>query len=166
MKKFMLGFLITIVLIPAGIAGYLRLGLADVRGDVNPPAWQDAAMHFAVRASVRRRAAGMQGPPSHTDADLIAGGKLYLNGCAGCHGALSSRPLTHPLSSPPPRFALSGTQYSEPELFWIIKHGIRRTGMSAYGDYNDRQTWTLAEFVQRMKDLPPSVRTALEPRQR
>jgi mono/diheme cytochrome c family protein len=164
MKKFILGFLITIVLVPAGLAGYLRLGLADVRGDVHAPAWQSALMHFAVRASVRRRAPRTQNPPSHTDADLIAGGKLYLDGCAGCHGGLASRPLTRPLFTPPPRFALVGTPYSESESFWIIKHGIRRTGMSAYGDYTDRQIWALAEFAKGMKDLPPSVRTALEPK--
>jgi cytochrome c553 len=95
-------------------------------------------------------------PPA--DENLIAGGKLYLRACAGCHGKpgkLRDNPGGYP---PPPQFFQVGTQYSEPELFWIVKHGIRRTGMSAYGAfYSDQEMWTLAAFVKRMNNLPPTV---------
>ena len=67
---------------------------------------------------------------------------------------------------PPPEFAHAGTQFTEPELFWIIKHGIRRTAMSAYGlpgDYSEEQLWLLADFVEHMKSLPPSVQAAILP---
>ena len=42
----------------------------------------------------------------------------------------------------------TGTQYSQPELYWIVKHGIRMTGMSAYGPfYSEQQLWSLAAFL-------------------
>ena len=44
-------------------------------------------MRSAVRASVRRNAAGIRAQsPDNVDEAVVEGGKLYLNGCAGCHG--------------------------------------------------------------------------------
>jgi mono/diheme cytochrome c family protein len=166
MKNFMLGFLGATTLIVVALIGCLRLGAAEVRADVRAPAWQSRLFHSAVRASVRRSAPRVQSPLSHTDDELIAGGRLYLDGCAGCHGRPGRPPRARAWFYPPPEFAHAGTQFTEPELFWIIKHGIRRTGMSAYGlpgDYSEQQLWLLADFVEHMKTLPPSVRAAILP---
>lgn len=167
MKNFLLGFLATIVVLPATLVGCLRLGIAEVRADVVEPGWQRELIHLTERASVRRRAPRVPNPLPHSESELIAGGKLYLDGCAGCHGRPGRLPRRRTSFLSPPEFAHVGTQYSEPELFWIVKHGLRRTGMSAYGlpgDYSERQLWLLAEFVKRMKDLPPSVQDAFQPK--
>jgi cytochrome c oxidase subunit 1 len=167
MKQFILGFLGTLVLLVAGVIGCLRLGAVEVRGDVSAPAWQHRLMQFAERASVRRRAPKVRSSLPHTDGDLIAGGKLYFDGCEGCHGRPGGPRRKRVLFSPPPVFAHASSQYSEPERFWIIKHGIRRSGMSAWGTtYTDKQIWTLAAFVGRIQDLPPSVLDAIQPKQR
>lgn len=167
MRDYLFGMLATIALLLAGAIGYLRLGVAEVNADVAAPAWQSRLMQFAVHASVRRQARGLQSPQRHTDDELIAGGKAFLNACAGCH-RFNGLPRSKGIYFIPPReFALDGTSYSEPERFWIIKHGIRHTGMSAYGPfYTDQKMWNLAEFVGRMKDLPPSVLTALQAKKR
>ena len=164
MKSFVLGFLVTIVLLLAVLIGYLRLGLADVHADVNVPAWQGRLIHFAERASVGRRAAGLRSPLAHTDAELIAGGTLYMNGCAGCHGKPGRPPRTRPWFLAPTQLAHVTTQYSEPEAYWVIKHGLRRTGMySSATFYSDRQLWMLAAFVKRLTNLPPPVLAAIQP---
>jgi mono/diheme cytochrome c family protein len=165
MKNFLLGFIATIVLLPAGLIGYLRLGGAEVRADVHAPAWQDRLFHFAVHAAVRRSAPKAQHSARAADSDLIAGGKLYLDDCAGCHGRPGGRRRKLIWFFPPPELAYIGTQYAEPELAWIIQHGIRRTAMSAQGpSYTEKQRWLLAEFVGHMKDLPPPVLNALQPK--
>jgi mono/diheme cytochrome c family protein len=164
-RNFILGFVVTIVFLLIGAIAFLRLGAADVRADVHAPGWQRGLVQFAVHASVRRSAPRLQSPLAHTDAELIDGGKLYLNACAGCHGRPGGRQHARKWFLPPPEFAYVGTQYSEPELFWIIQHGIRRSGMSAYGpSFTEPQLWTLAEFVGRMKDLPPPVVDAIQPK--
>jgi hypothetical protein len=127
-KNFILGFLTMIVVVAIGSSGYLRLGLAEVQADVNAPAWESQLAQFPVKASVRRSVAVVQNPLQPTDENLIAGGKLYLGACAGCQGK-PGKPRDNPGGYPPlPQFFQVGTQYSEPELFWIVKHGIRRTG--------------------------------------
>jgi Cytochrome C oxidase, cbb3-type, subunit III len=167
MRQFTLGFLGTLVLLAAGVIGGLRLGAAEVRGDVPPPAWQRRLMQFAEHAAIRRSAPRARSSMPPTDDELIAGGKLYLDGCEGCHGWPGHPRRKRALFSPPPELAYVGTHYSEPERFWIIKHGIRRTGMSAWGTtYTDKQLWSLAAFVGRIQDLPPSVLDAIQPKQR
>jgi len=89
---------------------------------------------------------------------MVAGGKLYLNGCAGCHGTPGKpeEDLTH--YPPVPQFAQVGTEYSEAEIHWIIQHGIRDTAMSAYGlFYSDKEIWALAAFLRRINNLPSGV---------
>jgi hypothetical protein len=47
-------------------------------------------------------------------------------------------------------------------MYWIINHGVRRTGMSAYGVfYKDLQMWREAAFLKRIQDLPPVVSDSL-----
>ena len=164
MRSFWLGFLATVILVPLGAVCLLKTGLAEIRADANAPAWQASLFHLAERASVRRRASGLHSPPPPTDADLAAGAKLYFAGCAGCHGKLDPRPRKRPAFLPPPLLGREGTRYSEPEVYWVIKHGLRRTGMSAYGSsYSERELWALAAFVRRMKDLPPSWVESIRP---
>jgi mono/diheme cytochrome c family protein len=165
MKNFILGFLTMSALLVFGSWGYLTLGLAEVRDDVNAPAWENRFMNLAVHASVQRRVGKVQNPLPPTDETLVAGGKLYLDGCTGCHGEPGKTlPLTKAYYVPAPRFELTGTSYPEPELFWIVKHGIRRTEMSAYGPfYTDQQIWSLASFVKRMNSLSPSVLKSIQP---
>jgi mono/diheme cytochrome c family protein len=164
-KNFIFGFLTMIVVLAIGLSAYLRLGLAGVQADVTAPVWESQLAHFAVKASVRRSVATLQNPLPPTDENLIAGGKLYLKGCAGCHGEPGKPPSNYKGYAPEPQFFHEETQSSEPELFWVVKHGIRNTGMSAYGIfYSEEQMWTLATFVKRAKNLPPAVLESIQPK--
>jgi len=162
-KLFILGFFTVIAVFSIGAVGFLKLGLAEVQADVSTPAWEGRLHRFATQASVRRSAPKIQNPIPPTDENLTAGGKLFLNACAGCHGKPGKPAGNNPEYLPPPKFFQAGTQYSEPELFWIVKHGVRRTGMSTYGVfYSDDELWTLAAFVKRAKDLPPTVLAGIQ----
>jgi len=90
MKNFLLGVVTTVLVLAVGALLYLKLGLAEVRADVPPSRWEQLLMSSAVHASVRRRAPEIPNPVAPTDENLIAGGKLYLNECAGCHGTPGS----------------------------------------------------------------------------
>jgi hypothetical protein len=88
MKTFFLGFVSAILIFPLSAAAFFRLGLADVNGDAPPSATESRWMAAAVHHSIARRATGLEAPPAAGDELLVAGGKLYMNGCAGCHGEL------------------------------------------------------------------------------
>jgi len=164
MKNFLLGLLSGAVLLPVILGLYLRLGLAEVRGDLPPSTLETRFMKAAVHASVRRRAPETPNPVPPTDENLIAGGKLYLAGCSGCHGSSRTQEDSGDSLFPPvPQLPRAGTEYTEAQIFWVAKHGIRRTGMFANGKWNsDRELWTMAAFLKRIRELPPAVRQALE----
>jgi mono/diheme cytochrome c family protein len=159
MKTFLLGFVAAFIVLPLVALGYFRLGLAAIQSDATPPAWESQLMRSAVHASVHRSAAGIQAPPQDSvDDAMVQGGKLYFNGCLGCHGepGKPGEDLDH--YARVPQLPQVGTQYSEPELYWIVKHGIRHTAMSAYGSfYSEKQLWTIASFLRRINHLPRGV---------
>jgi thiosulfate dehydrogenase len=158
-KKFAFGFVAALIVLPIAGLAYFALGLSQIRADAKPSALETTVLRAAVRASIRRSAAGVPSPPAANDDDIVAGGKLYVLGCQGCHGDLGG-PFQEDLDlyPAPPELPHMGTQYSEPELYWIVKHGIRMTGMSAYGPfYSERELWSLAAFLRRIDKLPPEM---------
>jgi mono/diheme cytochrome c family protein len=163
MKQFLLGVLTTLLVLAIGGFAYLRLGFAEVRGDVPPSGWERALMFSSVHASVRRRAPEVPNPVPATDENLIAGGKLYLNECAGCHGSPGKPDTSSDTLYPPiPQLPTAGSAYSEAQIFWIAKHGIRLSGMFANGKWDsDEKLWTIAGYIERIKSLPPRVQEEL-----
>lgn len=168
MRSYFLGVLTTLAVLSIGGLSYLRLGLVEVRADLPPSKWENYLMSMAVHASVRRRAPEVPNPVPPTDENLIAGGKSYLGGCAGCHGTPGKHDSwrnTPSLYPEAPQLPDVGTEYSEAQIFWIAKHGIRRAGMFANGAWtSDQELWTLAAYIKRIRSLPPGVLEALKPK--
>jgi mono/diheme cytochrome c family protein len=158
MKKFLLGFVATIVSLPVGALGYFWMGFPDAQSDVVPSVFESRLMGVAVHASVARSSARLIAPIANDDI-LVRGGKLYVQGCQGCHGELG-KPLGEDHSNYPrvPQFPYVGTEYTEPQIYWVVKHGIRMTAMSAYGRfYSEDQLWSIAAFLHRIRNLPPGT---------
>jgi mono/diheme cytochrome c family protein len=163
MKNFLFGVATgTLLFILCGYA-YLALGFAEVRGDLSPSSFETRLMTRAVHASVRREAPELPNPVPPTDENLIAGGKLFKGGCAGCHGELQGKGDDGDSLFPPvPQIHKVGTSYTEAQIFWIAKHGIRRTGMFANGKWSsDKELWTMAAYIKRAQNLPAAVQQAL-----
>jgi mono/diheme cytochrome c family protein len=163
LKNFLLGVLATLVVLAIGGFAYLKLGLAEVRGDQPPSRLETYLMSSAVHASVRRHAPDVQNPIPPTDDNLIAGGKQYRGECSGCHGT-PGKPdrFPHSLFPDAPQFPVVGTAYSEAQVFWVAKHGIRHSGMFVNGLWDsDEELWRLAAYIKRMNALPPHVQEEL-----
>jgi thiosulfate dehydrogenase len=85
-KNFFFGVLTALAVLAVAVFAYLRLGWAEVLGDLPPSRFESYLMTKSVHASVTRRAPELPNPVAPTDENLIAGGKIYLGECAGCHG--------------------------------------------------------------------------------
>jgi mono/diheme cytochrome c family protein len=162
MKHFLLGVAATLLVLVVGALAYLLLGFAEVRGDQPATGLERTVMRAAVHAAVRRHAPNATDPVPPTAANLIAGGRAYLNQCAGCHGTPGKKPESTALNPAAPHLPTEGTEYTEAQIFWVAKHGIRRTGMFSNGVWDaDSVLWPIATFIYRIKDLPPAVRESL-----
>lgn len=165
MKNSLAGSLCAIIFLSIVLAAYLGLGFMDVAADQRPSAGEAAFMTASLRASVRWRAPQIQDPLANSDDTLIAGGKLYLNDCVGCHGAPGQPPSDFGATfyPPAPQFPSAGTPFSEAQIFWVAKNGIRMTGMYPQSaSYSDSELWSLAAFIRRSGNLPTAVLTAIQ----
>lgn len=81
----------------------------------------------------------------------------YVEMCQSCHLApgVAPTPLHQGLSPEPPVLAEAHSHNHGPEyLFWIIKHGIKMTGMPAWGEtHGEDELWDLVAFVQKLPAL-------------
>lgn len=165
-RGFVAGVIATIVI--ALVAGYLllRSGFIPANADAKPGGLELWAAGTSLDATLSRQAPTGPNPVALTDANLIQGISLYGQHCAICHGtsagAASASPIAKGLYPAPPQLADEGVEDDpEGESFWKIKHGIRLTGMPAWGrSLNDRQIWTLALFLKHMDKLPPPAKQA------
>lgn len=113
------------------------------------------AKHFVVAHAVRRDVP----PPPQVSADSLVEGKTrYGVECATCHG-MDGRGQTDYGRWMYPRAAdLTSPQvqaYRDAELFWIIKNGVRLTGMPAFGKVeSDVQIWHLVRYLRSLPATP------------
>jgi thiosulfate dehydrogenase len=150
------------------VSGYflLRSGIIPANADAKPGGLELWVAGTSLDATLRSQAPKGPNPIALTDANLVQGISLYGQHCAICHGAgsgtASASPVAKGLYPPPPQFADEGVE-DDPEgvSYWKIKHGIRLTGMPAWGrSLSDGQIWTLALFLKHMDKLPPAANKA------
>jgi mono/diheme cytochrome c family protein len=115
-------------------------------------------LNEARNRSIRAHAAGITEPIGLNDpAKIVAGVSHYSEHCAVCHGALGVErgDLAEGLYPRPPNLTHSIKLYTPAELFWIIKHGIKMTGMPSWGDHIDDELWTTVAFVRMLPGMTP-----------
>jgi mono/diheme cytochrome c family protein len=113
------------------------------------------AKRFLIRRAIRVEIAP---PPKDMKASLAEGDKIFGTDCSECHGNSGRKP-TDAGRWMYPRAADLGSAdvqaYSDAELFWIVKNGIRLSGMPAFGRVeSDENIWDLVHFV---RTLPGSA---------
>lgn len=137
----------------------------NVNADAAPSAWEASFAASAIHASVARQASQTRDPRDVPDATLIAGGRIYLSDCVGCHGEPGKPPSEFGATFYPraPQFPLVGSQYSQAQLFWVARHGIRMTGMYPQSQYSDDELTSVAAFISSFRKLPPPVVRAIQP---
>lgn len=113
------------------------------------------AKHYLVRRESRD---GVPDGPQRTPVKIAEGEKLYGTECAMCHG-MNGRVPTDAGRWMYPRAAdltsLRVQSYSDRELFWVVRNGIRLSGMPAFGKVeSDEHIWSLVQYV---RSLNPSL---------
>jgi cytochrome c553 len=111
---------------------------------------------FAMRSSVKTHSYGIEAPPLD-NADLVTLGAAHFHsGCADCHGTpgVPISPIARAMLPPPPDLATQMRPWRDRELFWIVKNGIKYTGMPAWAaQQRDDEVWALVAFLRRLPTL-------------
>jgi mono/diheme cytochrome c family protein len=159
--KLLVGFCGGLLTIPLWALLLAKLGLFSVQATDEPPAWEKTLARMAFDAYVARRAPPRSNPIGSTDEALIAGMTLYRDNCVGCHGDVDrpSRWGTEGFYPRVPQFAQSPPRKPDWQMFWIVRHGVRYSGMGAWNDamLSDEKVWEVITFLSRLDTLPPAV---------
>jgi mono/diheme cytochrome c family protein len=117
-------------------------------------------MRALLDRAVEREAPRVGNPYPPTPENLRAGMQLFRRGCAGCHGDGAQPSAWGSTSFSPrvPQFATQPPHRPEWQLYWIVKNGIRNTGMAAWQPLmTEEQIWKVAAFVGHIEALPEDV---------
>jgi mono/diheme cytochrome c family protein len=163
-------FLVGVVMGAAGLAAaayvYVHYGYMDMRADQPAGRIERVYMRDAMDRSVDRHAPKMPNPVPATDANLIDGIRVYKNNCAICHGDAEkpTAALSRGFSPPVPQFLKDAPDMPEYQNYWIIRHGVRMTGMPAWEQVlSDSDIWKVTAFLSKMgklSQLSPEVQGA------
>ena len=160
MKRTVIAFLIGLLLLPLiGIAAAL-LGLLPWHATSTPSRWETVFADKTLRASVKQFLPDLKNPVPVSEDNLIVGMKIFRANCAGCHGEFGhpSQWGTNGFYPRVPQFADTPPDLSASEMFFVVKNGIRYSGMGAWDEMlSDVQIWQVVTFLSNLKALPEPV---------
>lgn len=145
------------VIIGFVVAGWfgIHAGLFDVAADTphsQPVYW--------LLQSVRQRSIAVRandvvpadlGDPKR----IVSGAAQYQEMCSGCHLApgMKRTEISRGLYPRAPELR-RGSRLSAAEEFWTVKHGLKMTGMPAWGvTHKDELLWDIVAFLRKMPEL-------------
>jgi mono/diheme cytochrome c family protein len=146
-------------------AVFMILAFGDVAASGEHRASTLRVMETGLHQSVRRHARGIDAPRLDDEALLGRGVALYREHCVQCHGAPGVAPASfaqgmRPL---PANLAQAAREWTPAELFRIVKHGLKWTGMPAWKfRLPDEDIWAIVALLQRLPAYTPQAYRALE----
>ena len=156
MRTFLASSLIAVLFVVLAASALIYAGVYDVAATT--PHWPATSwlLEVARTRSVKAQAAGIVVPPRLNDpAKVLIGVEHYAAHCAVCHGApgVPKGDIARGLYPPPPDLAKAAPLYTPAELFWIVKHGIKMTGMPAWSDHSDDELWATVGFLEKLPGM-------------
>jgi len=159
-----IGAILTVVILAAGGWAVSYLGFYNVGAD--EPHWNFVRnfLGSTMDHSVAARDGDIDVPQLKDPKMIAAGAASYDKLCTACHLApgMEENKLRAGLYPKPPSFARRRRPGNPKEQFWIIKHGIKMTGMPAWGvSYSDADIWNIVAFYQSLPNMKPEAYKAL-----
>lgn len=155
MASSVLGTLVVLVLIALGVIFTGAYNVAATAGHAGISRW---ALNNLQHSSVASRAGDVMGALPTDSAALHHGFEHYHEMCVTCHGApgIDRGELGQGMAPTPPELHEEAEEWSDQELFWITKHGIKLAGMPAFGPtHSDEEIWGIAAFVRQLPEISP-----------
>jgi len=163
--KFLIGLLAVLLVTVAGGLVIVLSGAFNVAATNPDSSMTEWILHTTMRRSVKMRSSAIAAPQKFSELDVRAGFKEFRAMCAGCHGAPGKMRSAAGKGLRPraPDLAIAANDWSTANLFWIVKNGIKMTGMPAFGPTHDDQTiWNIVAFVDQLPKMTPEEYRALE----
>ncbi len=155
MNRTLLAVVATLVALVVIGAVAVGSGLYNVAADVPHWSFVHGILDVTRERSIAVHASDIQVPALEGVAMARRGAGNYDAMCADCHLApgMGESELSVALYPAPPNLTKHAHADSS-EAFWIVKHGIKATGMPAWGKrMEDKYIWDLVAFLRKLPSL-------------
>jgi mono/diheme cytochrome c family protein len=146
------------VLVAGLLFAFLRRGVSARAEPWAAEEWVARRLRgLAIPADARK----LGSPLAVTPETLAEGRAEFANHCASCHAndGSGTTDLGQGLYPKAPDMRQQATQgLSDGEMFYIIRNGIRFTGMPAWGlvpGEREHETWALVHFIRHLPQVTP-----------
>lgn len=142
---------------------FIAAGLAPIAASKGHWPITRTLLHYAMIRGVQTRALAVKEPPAaerplDRQAMVLKGAGHYASHCLACHGApgIPRSEVVRHMSPAPPYLPPEIDRWSDAELFWIVRHGVKFTAMPAWpSDRRDDEVWAMAAFLRQLPRLEP-----------
>ena len=141
-----------------GFIGFLVLisGLAPIKASSGHWRVTRWFLTFAMHRSVATHSVLIEAPPLSDPVLVQKGAAAYENNCRVCHGSpsLPHPPVAQHMLPRPPYLPWVVAEWDAEELFHIVKHGLKFTGMPAWpSQQRDDEVWAVVAFLREFPGL-------------
>ncbi len=171
MVRFLLGMIVGVILLPAGLWYWFRSGHPPVAVADSELPFEEQITAVPLHARIDREAPS-KAPIEPSETNFVAGAHIYRQQCAFCHGlyAEPSKVGDHMFPNAPALWQkhhgeVVGVSDDPPgETYWKVANGIRLTGMPAYRPIlSETEMWQVSLLLANAdKPLPPAALTLLK----
>jgi mono/diheme cytochrome c family protein len=148
----------SLALVAMGTGAFIWSGAYDIAADEPHWAVTESVLATVRDRSIEARISGVAVPDLENESLIRAGAGNYDAMCAECHlepGEDDSE-LSMGLYPAPPNLSRRGID-DPAEAYWVIKHGIKMSGMPAWGkSMDDESIWGMVAFVRQLPGMPES----------
>ena len=156
MSKVLISVIVTLLVLGAIGLIIVFSGVVNVAATEPDPGLVKWTFSTAMDNSVRYHAKDIA-PPPLDDPKMIEEGFEHFNEmCVPCHGApgVPRDEMGKGLNPFAPDLKEPVEEWSPAELFWITKHGIKMTGMPAWGvTHSDEKIWAIVAFMRKLPSM-------------
>ncbi|MEO7916148.1 MAG: cytochrome c, partial [Dokdonella sp.] len=146
--------IVIVVVLAISVVAFAWSGIYNIAADDKHLAPTHALLETLRERSIESRASKLTVPDLFDPAKVLQGAGNYNAMCVGCHLApgMKETEMSKGLYPAPPN--LSEYKVEKAAAFWVIKHGIKASGMPAWGkNMGDDYIWNMAAFLETLPTL-------------
>lgn len=166
MRGFLLGVIVTLIVLFGGGYLYLITGRFDSRAVPNGPSqFERRVANQSLDEWVDTHALKQDNPFQPTMENIMDGSMLYDKHCALCHGSLKEpqSPMKNKFFPPVPQLIMRTPGDPDANLFYVTKYGVKLSAMPGWdGVLSDDEMWKAVLFIKnsaKMKEPPAQAAT-------
>lgn len=165
-RRRVIAAIVLVAVAPFALAASGLVSIGASSGHFAPVGW---FLHWTMQQTVSRRSWLVEKPEDIdlSDPALVQRGSgHFATGCAPCHaapGVRQSEVVEH-MTPMPPQLHVGGqvAEWTDRELFWIVLHGIKYSGMPAWPTQErPDEVWSMVAFLRALPDMTPERYRAL-----